>query len=150
AQERYSREWWLVGLGATLFWSAVGVIVAAFGAGGAIHGPPPVTGNPPRGRSWALVLFLETGSFLYRLLVGYLMASIVVGVFVLPFIGLGFAFESSLHKFRGTALALAASGAYLGGLAGGTAGGLVGALFAVRSPPETEYGVARWAIIGSV
>src|SRR5438876_5968592 len=65
AQERYSREWWLVGLGATLFWSAVGVIVAAFGAGGAIHGPPPVTGNPPRGRSWALVLFLATGSFLY-------------------------------------------------------------------------------------
>ena len=35
-------------------------------------------------------------------------------------------------------------------MAGGTAGGLVGALFAVRSPPETKYGVARWAILGSV
>jgi hypothetical protein len=145
-EERYTTPWWGVGLGATLFWLVVGLIVGALGN----HSSPQealAINDPARPRSWFGRGLGALGRFLSRLLFGFFVGWVVSSIFAMMITPL--IFTDLFDNLRGKLAGLAFGCGLFGSSVGGFAGALFAALFARnRSPRRLRIG--KWVILGDL
>ena len=95
-------------------------------------------------------VFAAFGRFLYRLLVGFLMATIITSIFAALVLGVTFGILGDRDYPRETLLGLAGGCGFMGSQLGGFAGGVMAALFAVRGSSAKTRRIGWWAVLGSV
>ena len=150
-EEKHGREWWLAVTLFTGFWLVVGFLVGAYGLV-----PPKGSAQDDPGRrepgSWLTVIFVTLGRLLYRVLVGYLVGSIVTCLCAGPLVGMGFLFGDYAARLKDTGQRLvifAAISAFMASVWGGQAGGVFAALVVDRRSTARAR-IIKWAFIGAV
>jgi len=145
-EEKWSAALGLVAASGFIFWGAIGVVVGAVG-----NEPPgrlPSEAANPNRDSMLSRLWLASGRFFGRLVIGSLMGGLVMIVCVL--LACAIALFAITDPLRGTFLGLIVISAVLGTSGAGLLGGIVAALFARKGPAGRRAPLGRWALLGAI
>jgi hypothetical protein len=146
-EERYVSIWWGIGIGGTLFWLLLAFVIGFFASRPSQRQDKYIEPRPRR--SLLASTFYFFGQFLYRFLIGWLIASLVGGVCACIGLGISFVWPGILDGIRGTFVGLVLVAGF-GGACWGLTGGSVAASLAAKQEPARRFHLPKWACLGSL
>jgi type IV secretory pathway TrbD component len=152
AEEKFIPTFWIAAMIGLAVWFACGFLIGMYSK---LDSQPRETGATQlRHRSWLGVVLNFFGWFLYRFVVGFLIANLTCGVLAVSLAGLLIAKFGDLDQFdkamRRTAVGDTIIFASMGAFYGGLAGAVFGALFASKGGPGTKPHIGRSALWASL
>src|SRR5438552_744362 len=147
-EERFSRPWWTVATIGTCFWLLVGFVIGAFGPKGGGKTTTPSQQSPAGlGLKPAFAVLAQV---FYRALVGFLVANVVMGVYFVLAIAIGFLLGGYLDFLQGSSLGFALMSAFGASWTGGPTGAVFGAIFAPWRSARDRRTLVKSAFLGNL